>query len=159
MVKKTKTRKKYTKHFSVGIRIELPTRMISRKDLVREYKKRFNQSVIFDVNHEFKVLPFCVKEVILARPGEEKSMGSSSFSILLNMGDDLDSVMRLVKIINILGNDRIIREKIKMFFIGKSTLNMLPELNSMMDILKNIEQIIPGFIETAWLVAPEAKLR
>lgn len=156
MVKKIKGKR--SKYFSVGIRVEIPTKML-KKDLIKEYKKKFDQDVIFNLDHGCKIVPCCTKEVVLARPGEEKNMGYSSFAILVGKCGNLDSILRLVKIINILGDDKIIKEKIKTFVTGKSELNMLEELNPLIGILKNIESIIPGFIEVAWLLAPEAKLR
>ena len=154
-----KTKRIYKRNFCVGIRIEMPTKMIKKKDIVKEYKSKFSESVIFDVEHGLKIGQVYTKGIFLARPGTEKSFGNSTFSLLISVGEDLDTALRLVKIINILGDDRVIREKVKTFFIGKSQLSLLPELQPMIEILRNIEKIVPGFIEVAWLLAPEAKLR
>ena len=42
---------------------------------------------------------------------------------------------RLVKIMNVLGNDRLIKERISAFIGGKSMLNALPQLTPIKDAI------------------------
>ena len=93
------------------------------------------------------------------RVAGDEFKGVTSFSILLTCQYTREAVDRLVRIMNVLGDGKLIRERVSVFVSGKSVLNLMPELNELRDILMNLNTLVPHFQDIAWLCAPEAKLR
>jgi len=62
---------------------------------------------------------------------------------------------RIAQIINVLGNNRLIRERVKTFVDGQSNLNNLPELQDLNNAFTRLENYIHGFITAGWYYAPE----
>ena len=151
------SKRKYKRNFCIGIRIEIPNKFLNGKDLFSIYKKN-NKILLVDLCKGGKVIPKYFNGLVLAK--NEGSGGNvSNFSILVNFGEDLEKVKRITKIINILGDDKLFKEKLKMFISGKSVLNAIPELIILKQSLIILDQIIPRFSEVAWYSAPDAKLR
>jgi hypothetical protein len=141
----------------VGVRIELPTKLLNNKDLGKLYKKDHKQKLTFDVTCEQKIVPRRIDDLILARPGNEKQANWSSFPLFASF-DNLDAALRIIRILNVLGDDKLIRESVKSFMEDHSTLSNLTELTSLKTIFGNLNTIIPHFTELAWFSAPDALL-
>jgi hypothetical protein len=151
------SKRKYSRNFCVGVRIEIPNKFLGNIDIMSVYKK--NKSIcIHDYCHGGNIVPRHVKDLLLAKNDGADGL-SSNFSILINFGNDLMKVERVAKIMNILGDDRLFKEKVKTFVIGKSVLNAIPELAGLKQAFLMLETLIPKFTEVAWLSAPDAKLR
>jgi hypothetical protein len=142
----------------VGLRIELPSRLV-KEDLDVEYRKKFGTSDVYGVCCHSKIITESVKEVFLARGCKDESLNTSSFAVLVDLNADLNNALRVVKIINILGDDKIMRERVKDFVDRKSQLCLIPELQGLFQVLQNLTKLIPRFLELAWFSAPDAKLR
>lgn len=159
MAKRTKPKKrKYTMNYCIGVRIELPAKYVGAKDLVKLYRNAYKTKVVFDSSCGTKVQPQVHRGLVLARAGDQ-GPGIAHFSVLLSLGTDLNEVERLAQIINVLGDGKLIRERADVFRSGKSVLNLLPELSGLKSVLEQLATLIPHFFDTAWLNAPEAKLR
>jgi len=78
---------------------------------------------------------------------------------MCEVSKSLEEVERIIKIINVLGNDRLIREKVDLFSDGKSMLNNIKELKLLSQAFDNLDELLPGFIKTDWFYAPEAILK
>jgi len=161
MVKKIKKKSKINKKYYIGIRIELPKRLLI-KNLARIYNKCYNEeSKIFEVCYDnSKVIANRIKDdMILTKSVLDVKSNNASFSILLNLNSDFKNAERIVKIINVLGDNKIIKEKVKNFIDKKSVLNLIPELEKIYEIFQNINKLMPRFIDCAWMNAPDAKLK
>lgn len=147
------------RHFGVGVRIEIPNRKIFGADLPKTYKNKFNcPNFIYDYKQNSKIIGKQYNGMLIA-VGEATCDELISFSVLVDCRNDLSKVERMIKILNVLGDDRLIKEKIKIYMSGKSLLNALPELNGLKRSFENLNHIIPNFIENAWFSAPAAKFR
>jgi hypothetical protein len=143
----------------IGLRVEIVNRIV-KKDLckiVDKYNDQ-NESKIFDLYVNGKITIERTNSMIIAR-GEndkrkKKGSGIINFSAMVPI--ESSEVDRIVQIINVLGNGRLIRERVVTFVSGNSTLNKLPELNGLVGALSEIETHIPGFVNGGWYYAPEA---
>jgi hypothetical protein len=153
MAKKTKTKSE----FFVGVRVELPTKLITNKDLGKLYKKAYKQKLTFDVTCDQKIAPEYVDDLILAKPSNEKQANLSSFP-LFAIFTDLEAALRVIRILNVLGDDKLIRESVRSFMDDKSNLSNLKELSSLKTVFGNMNAIVPHFTELAWFSAPDAIL-
>jgi hypothetical protein len=147
------------KSFYVGFRIEVANRFIGRN-----FTRRFNGSgtnnktKILELNREGKIVIEKADRMLIAHGQKvEKGMetGLSNFSLLVKQENE-DQACRVIKIINVLGNDRLIRERVNVFVNGRSMLNAIPELEPLKAAFIKIERIAPGFIKSGWYYAPEA---
>ena len=82
--------------------------------------------------------------------------GLINFAVLSKMDVGSSEIERIIKIVNVLGNDRLIREKVSTFTTGHSALNNIPELAILNAAFADLDLLIHGFIKNAWYYAPEA---
>ena len=151
-------KRKYKRNFCVGIRLEVPNKFLHNKDIFRVYKDK--GWYLYDICIGGKVVSKRVNDLLLAKnDGSSNNSNISNFSVLISLGEDLEKVERIIKIMNILGDDKIFKEKAKTFVSGKSILNSIPELCGLKQALLFLSQEFPKIIENAWLNAPDAKLR
>jgi uncharacterized FAD-dependent dehydrogenase len=78
------------------------------------------------------------------------------------VGFDVDGVneaIRNVKIINVLANDKVKKERIEDFMVGKSILTHLESFGELHKTFKEIEKIFPSFINYAIMYVPEIRLK
>ena len=112
----------------LGVRAEITDEMLV-KNLRTVFN--FNHEVvkIFDVCEGGKIAVKRDKIILTARgiKNGKHSTGLTNFSIMLKC----KKFQRCAQIINILGNDRLIREKVSTFVDGKSLLNSMPELETL----------------------------
>ena len=151
------TKRKYQRNFCVGLRLEVPNKFLVGVDLAKIYKKSDNIRLV-GFCRGGKVVAKKVKELILAKSdGEGGSV--SSFSILINFRNDLDRVKRVISIINVLGDNKLFKEKVRTFVDGRSILNSIPELAELKRAFGILGAAMPKLIDLAWYSAPDAKLR
>jgi uncharacterized FAD-dependent dehydrogenase len=152
-----KIKRKYCRNFCVGLRIEVPNKFVHNKDLLKVYGKDHSIYLV-DLCHGGKVVAKKADDLLLAK-NDGSGTSVSNFSVLVNFGDDLEEVRRIIKIMNVLGDDKLFKERVQTFVTGKSLLNAIPELLILKQALTKLEQFIPRFCEIAWFSAPDAKLR
>ena len=140
----------------IGVRVELAQR-IAQLDKLKAYNKTFDGPQILGIIHGGKIVVEKPKKMIVAN-GKKSEIGHTglvTFSVM-NLVTKCSEVERVVKIVNVLGNDRIIRERVITLVTNKSLLNGIPELNALVAAFKNLDSVMPGFIDAGWYYAPEA---
>lgn len=142
----------------IGVRVELASRVADLEKL-KSYNKKFKKTRVFDVTDNGRVTVEKSSQMIIAKGKKEehRTNGLVNFSVMSKQNNNTSDLERVVKIINVLGNDRLIRERIHTFVSGKSLLNSIPEMESLVQAFKNLEVLMPGLIEAGWYYAPEAK--
>jgi len=148
-----------SKVYYVGFRIEVAKRIITMDDIVLTYNKNHSDTQLFDFHKEGRILIKKTKELLLAH-GEDVNYPTdvSNFAVMIAINRKKEAE-RLIKIINVLGNDRLLKERVKTFINGKSTLNNIDELVLLKQALKDLDKIIPGLIRIGFYYAPDAKLK
>ncbi len=81
----------------------------------------------------------------------------ASFMVSLDFGDDLDEMTRIVKIVNILCNDKIRHERAADFLEGHSLLKHLGQLDPLRAALPLLDRMMPSFIGNAMVHIPETR--
>ena len=72
---------------------------------------------------------------------------------------EISDAIRGVKIINVLANDRIRKERIIDFMEGRSILKHIKGFDSLKDVFTEIEKVLPSFSNYAIMHIPEVRLR
>lgn len=146
-----------SKPLYLGVRVEVANRFVVAT-LEKDYNKAHNKTKIFDLCEEGKITAEKKDSMLIAHGTSDKNIttGLVNFSVMTELNTDKE-IKRIVQIINVLGNDRLIREKVSLFVNGKSILNAIPELKGIRDAFISIESIMPGFVKSGWYYAPEAK--
>ena len=143
----------------LGVRVEIANRFVTASDLVKQYNKAHKTTQLFDLHRDGKITVEKKDSMLVARGAvNDKGSGLVNFSVMAET-QKAEDLKRVVQIINVLGNDRLIREKISVFVSGRSLLNAIPELTEMKDAFIAIDSIIPGFIKAGWYYAPEAMFK
>jgi len=143
----------------IGVRVEVVSRIV-KTDLCRvvEQYNDNNESQLFDLYTNGKITVERKDSMLIARGEEDKRKknngGTVNFAVMVPI--EHKEVNRIVQIINVLGNGRLIRERVNTFVNGNSTLNKLPELDGLITALNTVETYIPGFVRGGWYYAPEA---
>jgi hypothetical protein len=149
----------------IGVRIEVTSRIANQNfktatQIQKRYNKIHKATCILDPHDNGRITVEKTNAMIIAR-GKQDDRGDNglvNFSVMGETSGGAEAAERVVKIINVLGNDRLVRERVKTFVDGKSMLNSLPELEHLIDAFNDLEVLMPGFIRGAWYYAPEAKL-
>ena len=142
----------------IGFRVELASRIV-KTDLDKIVNKYNTESSakLFDIHTSGKITIEYVNSMVIARGKNDKQRhqgGMINFSVMIPIISG--ELHRVIQIINVLGNGRLIRERVKTFVDGKSALNQIPELTGIVDAFSGIESHIPGFTLGGWYYAPEA---
>lgn len=143
----------------LGVRVELANRFYTVKNLSARYNRKYKTTRVFDVRENGKIAVEKRKSMLIARGDtqvkEKPETGLVNFSVGVDMNSKTKDADRIVQIINVLGNDRLIKERVLTFIEGKSMLNSIPELKMLTEAFKNLEDLMPGFIKAGWYYAPE----
>jgi len=149
----------------IGVRVEISNRSIrgvgDMDNVQKEYNKN-SQVKIFDIQREGRITVNKHDNMITAKgtTDDVNDRGLINFAFMSKLSGKSSSKIeleRVVKIINVLGNDRVIRERVDTFTTEASMLNHIPELQSLKQAFLNLNNFIPGFTKIAWYYAPEAK--
>ena len=143
----------------IGFRIEVASRILPNDitNIVKIYNKSANK--ILDLHQNGKITADKSNDIIIARGKSDKNKSKNGTMInfsIVNSISSKEELIRVVQIINVLGNGRLIRERIQTFIDRESLLNQIPELNNLYDALKYAEKLMPGLIKNGWYYAPEA---
>jgi thioredoxin reductase len=82
----------------------------------------------------------------------------TSFMASFDAGEDFLEMARLVRIINVLANDRIRRERAIDFVHGHSVLEHLEQFNSIRTALLDLNKMVPSFLGCATVHIPETRI-
>jgi len=142
----------------IGVRVEVANRIADVSKL-KAYNRKYKTTRVFDIMDNGRITVDKSNHMIVAR-GKKDEKGSSglvNFSVMAKQDTEQPSdIERIVKIINCLGNERLIRERVHTFAHKRSMLNNIPELSEILTAFNNIEELMPGFIDAGWYYAPEA---
>lgn len=147
----------------LGVRVEVSSKLANTRKL-KTYNQKYKSSQIFDITTNGKIAVEKIGDMLVARGRkDDDSSGNNSmvnFSLMLKQNSNSKSnIERIVKIVNVLGNDRLIRERVHTFFNGDSLLNNIPELELLVEAFKNVDMLVPGIINAGWYYAPEAMFK
>lgn len=141
----------------LGVRVEIAGRIVV-KDLPDKYNNAHDDTKILDFHKDGKITVEKKDSMLIARGAKNDKPNSNNlvnFSLMSEINKEAE-IRRIVQIVNVLGNDRLIREKISVFVGGKSLLNAIPELDQLKDAFVALDSIMPGFVKSGWYYAPEA---
>lgn len=141
----------------LGVRVEIAGR-IAVKDLPKKYNTSHQDTQILDFHKDGKITVEKKESMIVARGTKNDKPYSNNmvnFSLMASVARESE-IKRIVQIVNVLGNDRLIKEKISLFVSGKSLLNSIPEIDRLRGAFIDLDSIMPGFIKSGWYYAPEA---
>jgi uncharacterized protein YydD (DUF2326 family) len=151
------------KSLYVGFRVEVAGRIVVARNLIKRYNSKHKKTQLFDLNKDGVITVEKKQNMVIARGNkldkDRSSSGMTNFSVMAKAGNKKSDIERVVQIINVLGNDRLIRERVLTFVDGNSMLNHIPELEHLKVAFEDLEKLMPGFIKTAWYYAPEARLK
>ena len=146
--------------YYIGFRVEVPSRLIKVKNFIKKYNASHKDARLLDIFFNGKIAVEKNGKMLIARGAKsDKNTNLTNFAALFRMRGQKKDLNRIVQIINILGNDRLIRERVHTFMSGCSNLNNIPELQPMRAIFVEIDIEIPGFIRTGWYYAPETLIK
>jgi hypothetical protein len=144
----------------IGFRVEIAGRLLKANNLIKKYNSNHKNTKLFDLFLDGKISIEKDGKMLIARGAKsDKPTNMVNFAAVSAMGTQKKDVDRVVQIVNVLGNDRLIRERVNTFMSGFSNLNNIPELQPMYDVFVDLDSIIPGFAKTAWYYAPEAIIK
>lgn len=150
--------------FYIGFRIEIASRLLpSCSDKMIEQHNAGGNTQIVGLQHNGRITVSKEGGLVTASGAEDKRKIPSKIGALVNFGvvlpmDKRDDLVRVVEIINVLGNGRLIRERVDTFAHGQSMLNQIPELTALRQAMHDLETHMPGFLNSGWYYAPEAIL-
>lgn len=143
----------------LGVRVELASRFYTIKNLPARYNRKYKATRVFDVRENGKIAVEKKNSMLIARGDtqakEKPETGLVNFSVGVDMGNNIKDTKRVVQIVNVLGNDRLIKERVLTFVEGKSMLNSIPEMKLLVEAFENLDSLMPGFIKAGWYYAPE----
>ena len=87
----------------------------------------------------------------------EKISRKTNFMVGFEMSDTEETI-RKTRIINVLSNDRIKKERIADYMIGKTILKHFKEFEVLKDAFKEVDKILPSFSSYAIMYVPEIRL-
>lgn len=142
----------------IGVRAELPSRRVKGdpNDVLEQYNASGN-SRILDLRVDGKITVERQGAMLIARGVDDpKNMkqGMTNFALMIP-SESKEAAERIVQIVNVLGNNRLIRERVKTFVDGQSALNDLPELHDLVNAFVELDSYIRGFVIAGWYYAPE----
>ena len=144
----------------IGFRVELASRIVKSdlSKIIKQYNIN-NNTQLFDPYDNGKITVERIKTMLIARGDKDKFIKNNGSMVNFSVMTPIPrkELERVVQIVNVLGNNKLIRERVKIFVDRKSTLNQIPEFTSIIDAFNKIESYIPGFILSGWYYAPEAK--
>lgn len=148
---------KANNNYYVGFRIEAPKSLVDIKKIRKICKA---DSSLFVSNSKIGKTILCGMhdDLLLAKHEEDALSDKSAFCLMIDFGNNIGAVKRVVKIVNVLADDCIFVEKVSTFIMGNSTLNNLPELLPLQNALDLICVSIPYFKENAYIYAPDARI-
>lgn len=138
----------------VGVRVEVPTFKIKDYiDVLKEIEE------IQDIRINSFVGEWEETNMLSAYGyNTNKISHKTSFMLRAKTESNLEEIVKTIKIVNILANDRIKCERAIEFMEGKSILKHMEVFNVMKESLSKLESILPSFFTYAIIYIPEVSL-
>lgn len=147
-------------NFKIGVRVEVPTFR------VKEYLDSGNINISdgYASTEDARFNSFVgewEESNILSAYGHAilgKESHKTNFMVGVNTCTNLDGIIREIKIINILANDRIKCERVFDYMEGKSIVKHLEVFNGLRVVFEKIDKVLPSFSTYAIMYIPEVRL-
>jgi hypothetical protein len=139
----------------IGFRIEVPSRAIKNAGIINRFNKKHNNVKLFDLHKSGKIVIEKDRNMIFAKGDDLLKSQLANFSILFDIRK-IKEAERIVQIINVLGNDKLIKERVSLFVKGNSLLNAISELNIIKESIIDLNNMIPELVKSGFYYAPDA---
>ncbi len=147
-------------NIEVGVRVEMPTSVFNKIiDLNENFNMDCDTAYCDDTYHGSFVYELEENDVMtaFAHTIPDKKTDKTSFMVGFEANSNSEEVMRIVKIVNILSNDRLKKEKIKDYMNNSTVLQHLELFSGLKEAFAKIHEVIPSFIDVASMYVPEIK--
>lgn len=143
--------------FNFGIRVEISNKVPKIKSILQNYSSP--KIEISDINDNARIITNKTEDLLFVKSKQETKYqtGLINFHLTTKLEMTEEELKRLIKIINVLGNGRIIKDKVKNLQSGVSIFNKLSEFKEFPEAISDLEKQIPRFSLIAWYYAPEVK--
>lgn len=147
-------------HARLGVRVETPSKLLKKfLQLFGDLQLESDNILINDVRINS----------LIGEKDEEELISSFSYSVpykksektnfFISLEDTCEEVTRITKIINILSNDKIRRERLDDFLNGNSVLTSLNQFDAIRKSLQILSLSIPSFVDYSTVYIPEIKTK
>ncbi len=142
-----------------GVRMEVPASLV--KDFNRSHLSIFDDDLdIGPLSWNGTVIPEDHSDLVLSafRSNEDRWKSEKvSFSLtkdIYHKNSGIAETDRIGKLTFVLYNDRVSREKVKVFLSNKSPLNLLPEFDWLEKTIERLEAVMPNISTKGYLHVP-----
>lgn len=140
----------------LGVRVEVVNKFISD---TKTLKDSCSIAKVENIMEDARITVEKKDGMLIARGKEDPKMQNGMINFSLMAPVTKQEAERVVMITNVLGNDKLIKEKVATLCSGESVLNDIPEFQAIKQAFHEIDDENPGFIKNAWYYAPEAKIK
>lgn len=142
----------------IGIRVEIPNR-IAKDSVDINHDLILNDVVGDDISQHSFISEWEEGGILSAQAcsAPQKSNGQTSLMLGFKPDESAEDIIRNVKIINVLSNDKIRRERIKDFVENKSILQHIKMFDRFHETFEELNEKIPSFINSATMYIPEVR--
>ena len=142
----------------VGVRIEIPHRL-AKKSIDAEENIELDGVIGDDIGSRSFVSEWEEAGILSAQgcSTPRNQTGQTSMMLGFQPNATTEEVMRTVKIVNVLSNDKIRRERVKDFMERKSILEHIEMFGQLHEAFESINESIPSFINCATMYIPEVR--
>jgi len=153
---------KIERNIKVGVRVEIPTFRISKIIEERgDLKVKVNETSSEDTRINSFVGEWEESDILSAFGHDllDKESRRSNFMVGFETKGEVSKAIRDIKVVNILANDRIKKERIIDFLEGRSILKHIKSFDKLREVFNEIEKNLPSFTSYAIMYVPEVRLR
>jgi len=146
----------------LGLRVEVPTRLLRAfLQVVGDLRLAAAKGVLLDDMRQNTLVADrddggLLSAFAYTTPGRHSER--ISFMASFDAGDDFADMARMVKIINVLSNDKVRRERAVDFAQGRSVLEHLEQFDPVREALLDLDRMVPSFLGCATIHIPETRI-
>lgn len=140
---------------AVGVRIELLNKLA--KNLDRTQNICQNNVKIDDIIKNSFIAEWEENKILSAYGCSVSNQGQTSLMFNFIPNIPVDDVIRNVRIVNVLSNDKIRKEKVKDFMENSSVLEHISLFNPLKTSFEEFNDLFPNFINSSIMYSPEIK--
>lgn len=142
----------------IGVRIELPHK-VARNSIDSTENIELDDVVGDDISRRSFISEWEEAGILSAQGCSSPQSSSGHTSLMLGFKPNMTSeeIMRTVKIVNVLSNDKIRRERVKDFMENRSILEHIGMFDKLHETFTKINEEMPTFINCATMYIPEVR--
>jgi len=144
----------------LGLRVEVPTRLLRTFLQVAGDLRLAAEGVLLDDMRQNSLIGDRDDKGLLsafAYTASGRHSERTSFMASFDAGNNFADAARLIRIINILSNDKVRRERVIDFIYGHSVLEHLNQFDPIRKALLDLDKMIPSFLGCAIVHIPEIR--